>query len=207
VAFVFEPFRQADATSTRAHGGLGLGLSIVHRIVSLHGGQVKAESLGLGQGATFTVRLPLAPMTVETLPLPLTGGQWPMPGDLAGIRMLVVDDDADTREMLGTLLGAAGAQVYQAASVAEGLRLAREVSPDVLVSDIAMPDQDGYALLRELRSRSAHSVPRVAIVLTAQASRADRERALAAGFDRYVAKPFDPRLFIELIREVVAGSA
>ena len=116
----------------------------------------------------------------------------------------MVDDDADTREMLGTLLGAAGAQVYQAANVAEGLRLAREVSPDVLVSDIAMPDQDGYALLRELRSRSGHAVPRVAIVLTAQASRADRERALAAGFDRYVAKPFDPKLFIELIREVVA---
>jgi len=204
---VFEPFRQADASSTRAHGGLGLGLSIAHRIIDLHGGEINAESAGIGQGATFTLRLPLTSTPVESQPLRAAGGRWSDSGNLTGVKVLVVDDDADTRELLGAFLGTAGAQVYQASNVSGALQLAREILPDVLISDIAMPDQDGYALLRELRSRSAHSVPRVAIVLTAQASRADRERALAAGFDRYVAKPFDPKVFIETIREVVAGSA
>jgi signal transduction histidine kinase len=205
LAFVFEPFRQADASSTRAHGGLGLGLSIVHRIVDLHGGEIKAESAGIGQGSTFTLRLPLA-TSVESQPLQSAGGRWSDAGDLTGVKVLVVDDDSDTRELLGAFLGTAGAQVYQASNVSQALQLAREVLPDVLLSDIAMPDQDGYVLLKELRNKPGHPGPRVAIALTAQATHADRERALAAGFDRHVAKPFDPRLLIELLREAIAAS-
>jgi CheY-like chemotaxis protein len=124
---------------------------------------------------------------------------------LTDLKVLVVDDDADTRELLGAFLGTAGAQVYQASNVSAALQLAREVLPDVLISDIAMPDQDGYVLLREVR-KPGLAGPRVAIALTAQATRADRERALAAGFDRHVAKPFDPRLLIELLREAIAAS-
>ena len=121
--------------------------------------------------------------------------------------MLVVDDDDDTREMLTTLLTSAGARVMHAAGAAEALRLAAEMRPDVLVSDIAMPEDDGYTLLHELRRRFGRSVPRVAIAVTARVTRADRERALAAGFNRHVAKPFDPMALIELLREVIAASA
>jgi signal transduction histidine kinase len=203
---VFEPFRQADATSTRAHGGLGLGLSIVHRIVDLHGGEINVESAGAGWGTAFTIRLPLDSAIGEPPPSRAPSGLWPLPGDLAGVKMLVVDDDEDTREMLGTLLGAAGAQVYQASAVSEALGIARETPPDVLISDIAMPGQDGYALLKELKSMSGRAAPRIAIALTAQATRAERERALAAGFDRHVAKPFDSRQLVDLLREVIAAS-
>jgi signal transduction histidine kinase/CheY-like chemotaxis protein len=205
LAHVFEPFRQADASSTRAHGGLGLGLSIVHRIVDLHGGEIKAESAGIGQGSTFTLRLPVT-TPVESPLLQSAGSRWSDTGDLTGVKVLVVDDDADTRELLGAFLGTAGAQVSQASNVSQALQLAREILPDVLVSDIAMPDQDGYMLLKELRNKPGHPGPRVAIALTAQATHADRERALAAGFDRHVAKPFDPRLLIEVVREVIAAS-
>ena len=203
--YVFEPFRQADATTTRAHGGLGLGLAIVRRIVDLHGGRIEAASGGVGQGATFTVRLPVA--GDASGPAASSGGldRQPDPHDLAGVRIVVVDDDRDTREILSTILTAAGAQAYEASSVAEALRLSRDVMPEVVVSDIAMPDQDGYTLLRALRTEFGRSVPRIAIALTAQATEADRERALAGGFDRHVAKPFDPLRLVELLRDVLAG--
>jgi len=203
--YVFEPFRQADATTTRAHGGLGLGLAIVRRIVDLHGGRIEAASGGVGQGATFTVRLPVA--GDASGPAASSGGldRQPDPHDLAGVRIVVVDDDRDTREILSTILTAAGAQAYEASSVAEALRLSRDVMPEVVVSDIAMPDQDGYTLLRALRTEFGRSVPRIAIALTAQATEADRERALAGGFDRHVAKPFDPLRLVELLRDALAG--
>jgi two-component system, chemotaxis family, CheB/CheR fusion protein len=123
------------------------------------------------------------------------------------VRIVVVDDDRDTREILSTILTAAGAQAYEASSVADALRLSRDVMPEVVISDIAMPDQDGYALLRALRTEFGRSVPRIAIALTAQATEADRERALAGGFDHHVAKPFDPLRLVELLRDVLAGSA
>jgi len=204
---VFEPFRQADASSTRTHAGLGLGLSIVKRIVELHGGRVVAESPGIGRGATFIVRLPEAsPLVMQTPIAPAAAGQPPPAENLSGVRVLVVDDDPDTRELVTAVLAAAGAQLNQAASVREALRLARDVTPDVLISDIAMPGQDGYALLQELRSLFGRAAPRFAIALTAQATPADRERALSAGFDRHVAKPFDPLALVDLLREVIAAN-
>jgi signal transduction histidine kinase len=203
--YVFEPFRQADATTTRAHGGLGLGLAIVRRIVDLHGGRIEAASGGVGQGATFTVRLPVAGGAAATVASSRGLDRQPDPHDLAGVRIVVVDDDRDTREILSTILTAAGAQAYEASTVAEALRLSRDVMPEVVVSDIAMPDQDGYTLLRALRTEFGRSVPRIAIALTAQATEADRERALAGGFDRHVAKPFDPLRLVELLRDVLAG--
>jgi|KBSMisStaDraftv2_1062788.scaffolds.fasta_scaffold02190_8 signal transduction histidine kinase len=203
--YVFEPFRQADATTTRAHGGLGLGLAIVRRIVDLHGGRIEAASGGVGQGATFTVRLPVAGGAAATVASSRGLDRQPDPHDLAGVRIVVVDDDRDTREILSTILTAAGAQAYEASTVAEALRLSRDVMPEVVVSDIAMPDQDGYTLLRALRTEFGRSVPRIAIALTAQATDADRERALAGGFDRHVAKPFDPLRLVELLRDVLAG--
>ena len=203
--YVFEPFRQADATTTRAHGGLGLGLAIVRRIVDLHGGRIEAASAGVGQGATFTVRLPVAGGASATVASSRGLDRQPDPHDLAGVRIVVVDDDRDTREILSTILTAAGAQAYEASTVAEALRLSRDVMPEVVVSDIAMPDQDGYTLLRALRTEFGPSVPRIAIALTAQATDADRERALAGGFDRHVAKPFDPLRLVELLRDVLAG--
>ena len=121
--------------------------------------------------------------------------------------MLVIDDDNDSRELLATVLGAAGAEVHQASSASEALRLPQETVPDVLLADIAMPGQDGYTLLRELRRKYGRSGPRSAMALTAQATPADRQRALAAGFDRHVAKPFDARLLIDLLREVMAAWA
>ena len=205
--YVFEPFRQADATTTRAHGGLGLGLAIVRRIVDLHGGRIEAASGGVGQGATFTVRLPVAGEPSTTEPPGRDLDHHLGPHDLAGVKIVVVDDDRDTREILSTILTAAGAQVHAASSASEALRLSRDVMPEVVVSDIAMPDQDGYSLLHDLRAEFGRSVPRIAIALTAQATETDRDRALAGGFDRHVAKPFDPTLLAELLREVLAGSA
>ena len=203
--FVFEPFRQADASSTRSHAGLGLGLSIVKRIVELHGGAVRAESAGVGRGATFIVRLPGTGAAA-----PVGGGEPPhrttAPGNLAGIRVLVVDDDADSRELVTTVLATAGAHVRQAASASEALALARDLAPDVVISDIAMPNRDGYTLLRDLRTLFGRSAPRVAIALTAQATAIDRDRALSAGFDRHIAKPFDPLALVETLREVLAAS-
>jgi CheY-like chemotaxis protein len=150
--------------------------------------------------------LPLASTGAQSPPSRPPAGQWSRSGDLTGVKILVVDDDADSRELMDAFLSAAGAELYQASSVPEALRLARDVAPDVLVSDIAMPDQDGYVLLEKLRGKAGAAAPRAAIAVTAQATRADRERALAAGFDRHVAKPFDPKTLIELVLEVLAGS-
>lgn len=200
---VFEPFRQADASTTRTHSGLGLGLAIAKRIVELHGGTIAAESAGPGHGATFTVRLPVADATA-----PLGGRaprSEPAPADTAidaliGARILVADDDADSREMIKTLLEAAGAQVAVAADASEAQRAAERNPPDVLISDIAMPGQDGFSLLETLRRRSNGTVPRVAIALTAHATAESHRRATDAGFLHHVAKPFDQRELVETIR-------
>jgi CheY-like chemotaxis protein len=199
--YAFEPFRQGDASTTREHGGLGLGLSIVRRFIELHGGQVAARSAGRGQGATFSITLPVA---LNDIPDPATTAASPnAPAQtLSNVSVLVVDDDLDSREMLVALLGAAGASVRSASSVVEAMRLAGPSLPDVLVTDIAMPGSDGYDLLRRLRERFGTS-PLVAIALTAQASGDDRDRALAAGFQRHVGKPFDPVALVQAIGDLL----
>jgi len=199
---IFDRFRQADSTITRQYGGLGLGLSIVRHIVERHGGTVQATSDGPGRGTTFTVTLPIggplsdAPIGVARTPSPAAEDS------LAGVRVLVVDDDLDTREMVTEILKAAGAEVSAAGSTDEALRRADDGAPDVLVSDLAMPTRDGYALLRALHGRGMAG-GLVTIALTAHARREDRERALGAGYDAYVTKPVEPAALAALVKELV----
>jgi signal transduction histidine kinase/ActR/RegA family two-component response regulator len=202
---VFDTFRQADASSTRSHGGLGLGLSIVKRLVELHGGEVSASSGGAGTGATFTVRLPVvqtdrARQAVDPIaPAPLPEGR------LTGTRILVVDDDRDTRELLVSVFEAAGAVVRPAASAAEAVTIALDDPPDALVSDIAMPDQDGYALMRQLMGALGTRAPRVRLAVSAFGGAADRERSVEAGFQRHVAKPIDPVVLVTMLEQMLEG--
>ncbi len=185
---VFEQFRQGDGSATREHEGLGLGLAIVHTLIALHGGQITAESPGEGQGATFTVALPrLTDSEPAAEPAPAEGERPPL---LAGLRVLVVEDSADTREVLQLVLEDAGATVRTAGSVAEALAVLDQQLPDVLVSDLAMPEQDGYDLLRALRRRDpAQGGQLPALALSAFASPDDQTRALAAGFQAHLGKP------------------
>ncbi|HTP24284.1 MAG TPA: PAS domain S-box protein, partial [Anaeromyxobacteraceae bacterium] len=180
---VFERFRQADSSSTRRYGGLGLGLAIVRHLVEMHGGTVRAASEGDGRGACFTVTLPLGS---GTAPCP-SPPEMDSP-HLEDLRVLVVEDDADTLELIGKVLQDQGAQVAVASSAREALTELRRGLPDVLVSDIAMPEEDGVALLGAIRARG-WVVP--ALALTALARDEDRSRALAAGFERYLVKPVD----------------
>jgi hypothetical protein len=195
--YVFDRFRQQDASQTRRHGGLGLGLSIVKNLVELHGGSVRVESAGLGCGSTFTVALPLAPLR------PIDASRThPQGGDqdgcavgieLDGVRVLVVDDERDSLELVRRLLEECKADVVLASSAAEGLRLVREKRPDVIVSDIGMPEKDGLEMMRELRARPAQSAKIPAIALTAFARSEDRTRAMLAGYQVHLSKPVEPQ--------------
>jgi CheY-like chemotaxis protein len=204
---VFDTFRQADASTTRTYGGLGLGLSIVRHIVELHGGEVRAESEGIGKGAKFLARLPVGgvdrprevrpPASVPATPV-LTGG-------LRGTSIVVVDDDRDTRDILQAVLERQGATVRMADSAAEGLRACLEDPPDALVSDIGMPGQDGYDFLRQLKSTLGADSPRATLALTAFAGPRDQTRAADAGYDRHMAKPFDPNELVQTLRELLSS--
>jgi PAS domain S-box-containing protein len=193
--FVFDPFRQADSSTTRRQGGLGLGLSIVRQMVEMHGGSVRVESAGDGHGSVFTVALPLAvgsarPGQGHPAAVPSGAGGDGRFVSLRGLRLLVVDDDADTRDLLRHVLADRGAQVAVAASAAEAMAALESSLPDLLVSDIGMPGRDGFDLIREIRERwPPGDLP--AIALTAFARAEDRRRILAAGFQAHLAKPFD----------------
>jgi PAS domain S-box-containing protein len=207
---VFQPFRQQDATATRAHGGLGLGLAIVKHLVELHGGSIEARSEGLGSGATFVVRLPVSPLRASSLPsqakaVPVRDdpqAALQCPPELEGLRVLICEDEPDARELLESILTECKAKVTLASSVSEALERFSEKIPDVIISDIGMPEASGYELIRRIRALPAEKGGRVpAVALTAYASMADRTRALMEGFQNHVAKPTEPQ---ELIATVAA---
>jgi PAS domain S-box-containing protein len=195
---VFERFRQADQTTTRTHGGLGLGLAIVRHLVELHGGTVRAESEGEGRGATFVVKLPTAPaQRPENSDAPAGAAKDAHPtyecvDVLDGLKVLVVDDEPDARELLRVGFSQCGAEVTTAGSSEEALAAIAKQSPDLLISDIGMPNEDGYELIRRVRQLPAGSGGEVpAIALTAYARTEDRTRALRAGYQLHVTKPVD----------------
>jgi PAS domain S-box-containing protein len=208
--FVFDRFRQADSTSTRQHGGLGLGLAIARHLIEIHGGSVEARSRGEDQGATFIVRLPLVGSVVEspdTLLSPAGIDEEAKSRErskaqqiLSGLHVLIVDDDQDTLELLGAALTQRSARVTTAASAAEAIRALKFFRPDVLISDIAMPGEDGYELMQKVIALDlVPSIP--AIAITAYAKQEDKERALAAGFQRYLAKPVELGELIAAVSE------
>jgi CheY-like chemotaxis protein len=194
---VFDPFRQADASSKRRHGGLGLGLAIVRRLTELHGGTVLAESKGEGRGSRFSVSLPIRPLpegnAVMEQPRLSDAAVLPRPKPkrrLTGLRILSVDDDPNTREMLQEALQRAGAVVESAASAPEALNKLQSFQPDVLLSDIGLPEEDGYDLMRKVRALStANGGDIPAVALTGYARDQDFKAALAAGYQAFVAKP------------------
>jgi PAS domain S-box-containing protein len=195
--YVFDYFRQADATTTRKFGGLGLGLAIVRHLVELHGGTVQADSPGEGQGATFTVRLPLLLSQTESD----RGNESPeLSLDLQGIEILVVDDDVDTREFVAFLLEQYGAQVTAVGSAKEALVALTQSLPDVLLSDIGMPEMDGYMLMQQVRTLPTEQGGQIpAIALTAYAGEMNYQQALSAGFQRHMSKPVEPAELVDAI--------
>ncbi len=207
--FVFDRFRQADSTTTRQHGGLGLGLAIARHLVEIHGGSIRAESLGEGKGAKFTIRLPSIDSAAKAVGFGAVGTESQTIPDrapqlLSGLNVLLVDDDSDTLELMATALSRRQANVTAVSSAGEALKAIKDNRPDVLVSDIAMPDEDGYGLIERVRSlenNGTQTIPAVAI--TAYAKDEDRDRALSSGFQIYLAKPVE---LTELV-SVVAKAA
>jgi CheY-like chemotaxis protein len=206
---VFERFRQADSSSTRMHGGLGLGLALVKHLVELHGGHVMAHSDGIGRGAAFTVSLPMASADAIRDWKPRatsSGGALPAPSRVArldGLRILVADNDGEALTLVETILKEAGAEVRTCLSAAEAFEQLRVWHPDVLVSDIEMPGEDGYSLIRRIRGLPATAGGATpAIALTAYGRPQDRMRSLAGGFNMHVPKPVDPGELTAIIADV-----
>jgi signal transduction histidine kinase len=194
--YVFEPFQQADSSTTRTYQGLGLGLAIVRQLVEAHGGQVRAESAGRGCGATFVVDLPIVAVRERRAGV-VDGGRRHSAVRLDGLRVLIVDDHGDARELLGLVLRERGAEVQLAGGVAEALEVMARATIDVLVSDLAMPGADGYDLIGAVRAARGSAMP--AVALTAYAGADVRERAIAAGFTAHATKPLDPDDLVDLI--------
>lgn len=204
--YVFDRFRQADSTTTRQHGGLGLGLAIARHLVEIHGGVIRAESKGEGRGATFTIRLPLLEASVGTMGVAEQNQHQlaQSPQLLSGLNVLLVDDDSDTLTLMTTALKKRQANVTAVSSAVEAIQAITRKRPDVLVSDIAMPDEDGYGLIEKIRLLENGMLDKIpAVAITAYAKEEDRERALSAGFQIYLAKPVE---LTELI-SVVARAA
>lgn len=212
--YIFDRFRQEDASTTRMHGGLGIGLSIVKQIVEMHGGTVRADSPGEGQGTTVTIRLPVTPVQMSP-PHPASP-----PGDrtearpashapsLRGIRVLVVEDDADARDLIQAVLEAGAAEVSCTGTVADALNVLPAFQPHVILSDIGMPDEDGYALIRRVRALTPEQGGETpAAALTAFARAEDRHRALEAGFQEHLAKPVDPAELLSTVAALARGGA
>ncbi len=215
--YVFDRLQQADSSTTRIHGGLGLGLAIARHLVELHGGSVQADSAGEGQGATFTVILPIAIFRPASPDMervhPTISDQVPLMSEtrLDGLTVLVVDDEADARELLAALLERSGAKVMTAASAAAALAVltqnASDQRPNLLVSDIGMPGEDGYMLIRQVRAlppEQGGTIP--AIALTAYARTEDRIKSLSSGFDSHVPKPVEPAEFITVVTSLINRS-
>jgi PAS domain S-box-containing protein len=205
---VFERFRQSDSSTTRAHGGLGLGLAIVRHLVEMHGGTVSAASGGEGRGAEFTVRLPRAGgvelqsgvRDLESRRALEAGHVEAVSSDLTGLRVLVVDDEPDTLEVLRAGLSRYGAEVYAASSSADALEAVLSWKPDLIVSDLGMPGEDGFALIEKVRALSpAQGGNTPAAALTAYAREEDRTRTIAAGFQAHIPKPVDPATLAALV--------
>jgi signal transduction histidine kinase/CheY-like chemotaxis protein len=203
---VFDSFRQSDASTSRRHGGLGIGLSIAKHIVELHGGTIEARSAGLGKGSTFIVCLPISPLVSTTLGIsrvPATKedtAEASMPGDLRGTEVLIVDDEPDARELIAYVLESCGAGVRVAASVRDALTELERFTPQVIISDIGMPNEDGYALIRSVRTLPAENKRNIpAVALTAFARNEDRTRALVEGFNVHIAKPVEPSALVQAV--------
>ena len=207
--FVFDRFRQQDSSSTRASTGLGLGLALVKHFVELHGGSVAAQSPGEGQGATFTVKLPVtiaeiaAPSITRAHPTAASMERPELPVRLDGLRVLVVDDDADALDLASAILIEAGAAVRVCSSAPEALEMLRQWAPDVLVADIEMPEEDGYSLIRKVRALDAERGGKTpAVALSAYGRTQDRMRSLTAGYNMHVPKPVDPGELTTIIASV-----
>lgn len=195
---VFERFRQQDSSTTRAHTGIGLGLAIVRHLVELHGGRITAQSDGAGRGSMFTVELP-AMRTRESRPARAAEGDLP---SLEGMTVLVIDDEAMTRDVIAAILRRAHANVIAAGSTRSALEALTDVRPHVILCDIAMPGEDGYAFLRIMRAHGSDAAHIPVIALTAFGRPEDREKALSSGFDAYLKKPVDP----VVLAKAVAGA-
>ena len=200
----FDRFQQADGTSTRRQGGLGLGLSIVRHLVELHGGSVAAYSPGPGKGATFTVMLPVAEAELRSADVSRSSDARGL--SLSGVRVLAVDDEPDARVLLQAILEGLGADVRMAKSAREALELIAVERPDVLLSDVAMPHEDGYALVRQLRAEEDGQGRLPAAAITAYANSSDRSRAIEAGFDAHLSKPIEPEALAALVSRLARAS-